>query len=59
MIKIEFIKTVEVAHPLGGALDKEDVVIRPEQAFNDFDGAWSYAMKHGCNPFKNIRVYEV
>lgn len=55
MIKIEYIKTVEVDTFLG----KEDVVVRPEQAFNDFDEAWAYAMKHDCNPFKNIRVYEI
>lgn len=59
MIKIEYIKTINVAHPLGGALEKEDIVIRPEQAFNDLDDAWSYAMAHDCNPFKNIRVYEI
>lgn len=58
MVKIEFIRT-EVKGYIGNYEDKEDVVVRPAQAFKDIDAAWSYAMQHGCNPWKNIRIINV
>lgn len=58
MIKIEFIRT-EIHYSVGNYKESEDIVVRPEQTFKDLDAAWSYAMQHGCNPFKNIRVYSV
>lgn len=58
MIKIEFIKTV-VNYTVGNYKESEDIVVRPSQAFKDIDAAWSYAMQHGCNPFKNVRMYNV
>lgn len=58
MIKIEFIRT-EVKYTVGNYKESEDIVVRPEQTFKDLDEAWSYAMQHGCNAFKNFRVYEI
>lgn len=58
MIKIEFIRT-EVKYTVGNYKESEDIVVRPEQTFKDLDAAWSFAMRHGCNPYKNIRIYNV
>lgn len=54
-IKIEFIKT-EVNYNWG-IKHSEDTVVRPSQTFSSMDEAWSYALTHGANPFKNIRMY--
>lgn len=59
MIKIEYIKTIEVYKTYDNRYHNENVVEKPDKVFKDLDEAWSYAMAHGCNPWKNFRVYEV
>lgn len=64
MIKIEYIVTKEVRHGSGWRISdywysKEDVLVKPDKLFNDIDEAWDYAMKHGCNPYKNFRITNV
>lgn len=58
MVKIEFIRTEE-RYGAGNYNESEDVVVRPEQIFKDMDEAWEYAIKHGCNPWKNVRMINV
>lgn len=41
-----------------GIKGSEDTVVRPSQTFSSMDEAWSYALAHGANPFKNIRMYK-
>ena len=59
MIKIEYIHTKETYSPELRNFEKEDIVVKPAQAFNSLDEAWDYAMAHGCNPNKNFRVYSI
>lgn len=56
MIKSEYIHAEEVYCPAINNFEREDRVVKPVQKFKDLDEAWTYAMAHGMNPYKNIKI---